>query len=600
MKAAALLLIWALPAWAAPDVAAVEAVRLARLHRPVLRSVGARKGQIPTYDILSLNVSADFPGRTPPVMVTFSVRIEAEEDIDEVEFAAPFFVAEQVLSEDGPVEFIADEAEGTLTVFFGRTLTARAEAEIVIDATLTLPCGVDAGPGCVNEGGLLHILADGWYPMNRRAPLADRFSYALDMRAPEPLVPSGTGERLSIGPRWQTASGIDASTLGLAVGAYTFIDRPGPIEAFAPPDVTAADAEQLAQMAEQAMHVYADLFGPYPFDRLALTAISDRAGVALGPQANLLLPVGLWPTTPPGSAQNAANRMVVHHEVGHQYFFNLLAIANPGDTWLSEGFAEYASTRASEVVTGTRDHARLNYWHYVLAATPTDDFAIDTPSSPQQPLAREVLYFKGSALLWQLHDRYGREAFDAALRAYVEQFSGRIVTTDLLETSLAASLGPEVTDFFDQWVHLAGFPTLTVSVRRANESRRDLTVGIAQSPARRRPWSGPLPVVIHAPDGTTRPAALEASADVQALRVEDGQWIEIDPELTWFRRIRPEPAGDVNLDGVVDGLDLLDVHAALGREPPDPAWDDRVDVNDDGRIDGADVDRLLQQFGQAN
>ena len=106
-----------------------------------------------------------------------------------------------------------------------------------------------------------------------------------------------------------------------------------------------------------------------------------------------------------------------------------------------------------------------------------------------------------------------------------------------------------------------------------------------------------MPVVLHR--GVADPIASEVSlgAGSFTFRDEQAQWLEIDPELTFFRRIRPEPAGDVNLSGVVDGMDLLDVVAAQGAIPG-AMWADRLDVNDDQLVDERDVELLPRQFGE--
>ena len=65
-------------------------------------------------------------------------------------------------------------------------------------------------------------------------------------------------------------------------------------------------------------------------------------------------------------------------------------------------------------------------------------------------------------------------------------------------------------------------------------------------------------------------------------------------------------AFDRFLDGVVDGMDLLDVRFAEGRqaiefgpagERPNPNWDDRLDADRYVRVDRRDADRVIEQFG---
>jgi hypothetical protein len=72
----------------------------------------------------------------------------------------------------------------------------------------------------------------------------------------------------------------------------------------------------------------------------------------------------------------------------------------------------------------------------------------------------------------------------------------------------------------------------------------------------------------------------------------------VDPELTTLRRLRPQPATDVDLSGVVDGRDLLDVWALGVVVGPDARWDDRLDTNADGAIDDLDAARIERELGR--
>ena len=54
----------------------------------------------------------------------------------------------------------------------------------------------------------------------------------------------------------------------------------------------------------------------------------------------------------------------------------------------------------------------------------------------------------------------------------------------------------------------------------------------------------------------------------------------------------------MNLTGVVDGMDFLDVLGAAGIAVPDPRWDDRLDVNGDAVIDALDAAAIAEALGQ--
>ncbi|MCA9528209.1 MAG: hypothetical protein KC549_18110, partial [Myxococcales bacterium] len=318
----------------------------------------------------------------------------------------------------------------------------------------------------------------------------------------------------------------------------------------------------------------------------------------LGPQANILLPLSFW-LIPPDALEAAVVRQVLSHEIGHQYFFNLVGVVDLAEGWLSEGFAEYAATRFSEEIVGAGDHARLNYWEYVLGVDEAADLPLNSEALGVDDSFTRVLvmYDKGSAVLQQLRQRY--RGFDAALARYVEAFSGAIATTRELQRFLEAELGEDLEGFFGQWIRRAGYPRLRVRARPPRDGDARMTIEIEQLPNRNGRFSAQVALRGSLlPGGDTREVDVAIDqAGPQEVPLGEAQRLSLDPELSIFRQVLPEPAGDVNLSGVVDGIDLLDVWAAQGRATPDPAWDDALDPTRDQTIDRGDLRAVVEQFG---
>ena len=55
--------------------------------------------------------------------------------------------------------------------------------------------------------------------------------------------------------------------------------------------------------------------------------------------------------------------------------------------------------------------------------------------------------------------------------------------------------------------------------------------------------------------------------------------------------------GDVNWDGVIDQADLDRLSAAFGSVPGSPNWDADCDLNGDGRVDGLDLTIAAFHYG---
>jgi len=353
----------------------------------------------------------------------------------------------------------------------------------------------------------------------------------------------------------------------------------------------------MADYAANAKNFYETLLGPYPFSRLAVTAIDDEASAGIGPQANIFIPESLWRI--PGQHPMASLvPEVVSHEIGHQYFFNLIGVTDQPEAWMSEAFAEYVATRASEDRTGSSAHLRRNYWTYIYEVPGNDDVGLWGVAVRESRYYFPIVYQKGSAVLGVLRTRLGGEAFDTMLRDYVSAFAGATTTTAEFRDFVVENVDVDwASKFFDDWVYRPGYPDLTVTAKRGRNDDEPLVITIRQQPTKGAAFDGPLPIRLRGPAPPVDQAIALQNGDYE-IELGDHQWLEIDPELSLFRRIRPEPVGDVNFNGVVDGMDLLDANAALRTDSEDEAWSDHLDTNDDRRIDQQDLVKIIEQFGQ--
>ena len=599
------LTLLATPALAQPDrdYRAMQAQRRALLQHGLPAQAPTDGRQRPrlqsAYDIELVEIEISPPrGGLMPEEGRITVRMNVNEDgIEALPLIAFFFEPLEIRYNGQPIDFMRDPASGELLVFFLRPVVAGL-VTLTMDVAFDGYCQDDQG--CIQRGEQQHLAQIGWYPLNAEVGPDDYFDVNLNIRIDDGRVAAGTGsrdapQRDGNATLWRFSTTHETILPAFALGPNRIepIDRI--IEVYVPPR-TVDEGQFIGRVTQQSLEIYASLLGPYPFTRLGVTPISDQAGVGLGPQANILLPESFW-QVPEGSAEAEVVAQVTAHEVAHQYFFNLVHIIDNAEGWMSEAFAEYAATRVSQVREGNSDHARLNYWDYMLGVPPDQDAAVNSEEVNLRPgqIRQRLIYFKGSSVLHQLAARL--DGFDGLLAAWVEQHAGEIVTTqDFIEFMSAAS-GTDIGPFMAQWIRWAGHPYLQVSVRHPRDGADTVDVQVVQFQDGRR-FNAELPVVAHFEDGEVVPRALRIEAEgIQTLDVGQAQWLELDPQLTIFRRIIAEPQADVNLTGVVDGMDLLDTLANTGLTAPHPRWKDVLDVDRNLTIDGRDAAEVIETWG---
>src|SRR5262249_14453455 len=155
------------------------------------------------------------------------------------------------------------------------------------------------------------------------------------------------------------------------------------------------------------------------------------------------------------------------HELGHQWFGDLVTCKDWGNIWLNEGFATFMETVWTEAHYG-KEQADLVRW-----ASQREWF--EQTHLYKQPLVRHDFddsgefdgnaYNKGGLILYMLRRQLGEEAFYAGLRHYLEANRGKNVVSADLSKAIEEATHVNVDRFFSQWVYGAGAPHFDISYK---------------------------------------------------------------------------------------------------------------------------------------
>ena len=217
---------------------------------------------------------------------------------------------------------------------------------------------------------------------------------------------------------------------------------------------------------------------PYAFgklDHLALPAGAfgavENPGLITYRVQNLLIP-----PKQETAARTSALRALEAHEIGHQWFGNLVTQASWDDVWLSEGFATWISAK---MMDQEQPPERV---HLAAIAARERIMAVDNPTRSRpvrvvvnsRETARDVynrvVYDKGAAILLMLEGWLGEDRFRDGLRALLERASVR--QCDHRETwrpRLRAASGKDPTRVLNTFLNTTGVPELRgeIAVRSA-------------------------------------------------------------------------------------------------------------------------------------
>jgi len=207
---------------------------------------------------------------------------------------------------------------------------------------------------------------------------------------------------------------------------------------------------------------------PYAFgklDHLALPAGAfgavENPGLITYRRRNLLVP-----PTQETAVFTRSIRALQAHEIGHQWFGNLVTQASWDDVWLSEGFATWIEAK---IMDQEQPPERA---HLAAIAARERMMAVDNPARSRpvrvavnsRETARDVynrvVYEKGAAILLMLEGWMGEDTFRAGLNAYLNQHRFGNATTGDLAAALSAASGIDPSRVLNTFLNTTGVPEL--------------------------------------------------------------------------------------------------------------------------------------------
>jgi aminopeptidase N len=173
---------------------------------------------------------------------------------------------------------------------------------------------------------------------------------------------------------------------------------------------------------------------------------------------------------------------LISHELGHQWFGDLVTCKDWGDIWLNEGFATFMETVWSESHFG-KDQA--DYERYLAARG-----WFEQTNLFDKPIVRHDFndsgefdgnaYTKGGWVLYMLRYQLGEDAFYRGLKHYLEVNRGKNVVTADLAKAIEEATHTNVDQFFNQWLYGAGAPKFDLSYKY-DDAKHEVALTVKQT-----------------------------------------------------------------------------------------------------------------------
>ncbi len=182
--------------------------------------------------------------------------------------------------------------------------------------------------------------------------------------------------------------------------------------------------------------------GEYPYNNVSV--VQGPKGYGAGMEYPTITVI------PPAENEIVLDK-VIEHEIGHNWFYGILASNERQYPWMDEGFNTYYENRYSRLKypAGDEKFGRTPFHATDMGrimvnsvAALKKDQPINTPSDSLSELNYALsAYLKTAEWLAFLENRYGREYLDKAIRDYYERWKFKHPQPDDLKKSFSESLG---------------------------------------------------------------------------------------------------------------------------------------------------------------
>ncbi|MFO0835147.1 MAG: M1 family aminopeptidase [Phycisphaerales bacterium] len=288
----------------------------------------------------------------------------------------------------------------------------------------------------------------------------DKFTMELAVTAPNTLTTASNGVLQGVDAlsgnrskyRWKTDYQIAPYLVSFGTAKYntwtkTYNYGTGsmPVMFYLSPTSDTASYRAAWEKCIPMMEVYKTVYGLYPF-------ANEKYGLY-----EFTFGGGMEHQTITGQQGNTES--LTSHELGHQWWGDMVTCKTWSDIWLNEGFATYSTCLWEERKTGSVNFAA--YKSALASNRPSTVagtvYCYDT-TDMNLIFSGDNSYSKGCWVQHMLRGVMGDTNFFNGLAAYRAAYEGSAATTDQYAAIMSAAAGEDLTSFFQEWVYENGAP----------------------------------------------------------------------------------------------------------------------------------------------
>lgn len=324
----------------------------------------------------------------------------------------------------------------------------------------------------IDKNSAYLLLPARWFPLTNYP--SNRYTATFQITVPDSFAVTGTGQSSTpnslpaekpgeSGRSVYTFDCKDAAPVGTFVAGNLQL---APVQAqglnisvFAPP-AASATAPRYGDELANVLTYYSNEFGPLPSPSITLAQLPDGTVDSFSAPGLLLLSARDWGTT--------VNQNELAHLSAQQWWGNQVLPASPGDSWVTDGLAQYVAAMYIEHSQGEQGFRR-ELTNYAIGSVMFEGSTPIAQAQDLQPYSQQyqsIVVDKGAMVFHMLRTSMGDAPFNSVLHDLYSAHAEKTVSIEDFEKAAEAHMPPRkagqphlnLTAFFSQWLNSTGIP----------------------------------------------------------------------------------------------------------------------------------------------
>ncbi|MBW4085180.1 M1 family metallopeptidase [Paenibacillus sp. S150] len=212
--------------------------------------------------------------------------------------------------------------------------------------------------------------------------------------------------------------------------------------------------ERYFQAAKAALSAFSKWYGPYPYSTLSIVVPPKEGNGAGGMEYPTLITAFGASDDAPGTQ---LERTVIH-EIGHQFFYGIVASNEFEEAWLDESFTSYAEDRLMEQEYGVASNLPLQ----ASLVSSSQPLTLETWKYTGDDAYTRNVYIRGKLVLKDIEQQVGSQTMDTIMATYARKYRFRHPSTADFQKIVEKVTKKSWQSYFDQYVYSGGAPDFAV------------------------------------------------------------------------------------------------------------------------------------------